>query len=87
MALRNPRTRTLHAVLLTLTTFTTGCIFVEAVVDAAVRYLLPQICIIFLAALWVAFSMLFSVSVLYHVSEDSQISGKGKDIGGEVYGL
>ena len=67
-ALRNPRTRPLRAVLLALTTFTIGCIFVEYLVAAP----LPQLCKIPLAALWVVFSVLFSVDALYHISEDSQ---------------
>jgi hypothetical protein len=60
-ALRNPP-RVLHAVLLALTTFTIGSLFF----DLAAQAPLPQFCKILFAALWIVFSVLFCLDVLYH---------------------
>ena len=81
-ALRYPRTRPLRAVLLAVTTFTIGCIFVEYLVDAP----LPQLCKIPLAALWVVSSVLFSVDALYHIGEDSQ-DGTENGCGAASFGV
>jgi len=67
-ALRAPRPRILHAVLLTLTTFTLGVLFF----DLAAAAPLPQFCKIILVSLWIVFTVLFSVDALYHASDDEQ---------------
>ena len=67
-SLRTPRPRILHSVLLTLTTFTFGCVIVETAVESP----LPQICKLILAASWIVFTVLFSVDILYHAIDDGQ---------------
>lgn len=69
-ALRTPP-RVFHAVLLTLTTFTLGSLFL----DLAAQAPLPQFCKICLAASWIVFSVLFCLDALYHAGGDGHAGG------------
>jgi hypothetical protein len=68
-ALRTPPRR-LHALLLTLTTFTLGSLFF----DLAVEGPFPQFCKILLAATWIVFSVLLCLEVLYHAGSGGDAS-------------
>ncbi|MGA3159672.1 MAG: glycosyltransferase family 87 protein [Terracidiphilus sp.] len=68
--LRAPRTQPLRALLLTFTTFTLGVLFFDLAAEAP----LPRFIQIVLAALWIVFTVLFSIDALYHASEDERVS-------------
>ena len=72
-ALRNPP-RVVHAVLLTLTTFTIGALFF----DLAAQAPLPQPCKILLAATWIVFSVLFCLDALVQADTGGHAAGSAE---------
>jgi hypothetical protein len=76
-ALRTPP-RVLHAVLLTMTTFTLGSLFF----DLAAQTSLPQILRIALASSWIVFSVLFCLEALYHTGTVNRVgASEDRDFG------